>query len=234
MKFYGSIREVAEILYKIGGSACSVSTGVRSTVPTRMPDGVRECSFIVALDSEMTRIDINVDAYGKWNYLRSNSEFFAVQSGTTKLVSRNGALKQGRQADCKVSMMNVLSHSDLGEEFQKRVFKLSNVGEQAHIALVSCRWLCEPYEFMPSAHGNAKKNLTPYFRLLLVGLSSLLLRTKPCCARLQYLPFLSVLGRSQVFSKRQALCGRQTVQLARVRLYPGWLVIRVGHLGLPA
>ncbi|MCP4485723.1 MAG: hypothetical protein GY820_00060 [Gammaproteobacteria bacterium] len=80
LKFYSSMSEVAQILCKLSGSACSASVGIRSTIPMKMPKK-EECSFIVSLDSEVIRRDCSVDAYGKWVSSRSHAEFVSCENG---------------------------------------------------------------------------------------------------------------------------------------------------------
>ncbi len=85
--FVGSMLEAGQILYETVSSACS-SDAVRSDPPSRMPDGLTECSFVVQMDDSTTRSDLSVDSYGKWSHDRSVNELLVViRKGRVSSVS---------------------------------------------------------------------------------------------------------------------------------------------------
>ncbi len=160
LTFHNSIIEVAQILMEKTGSLF----GVPSSVPTRMPEGEKQCSYVISLDSMTNKLDCNVDSYGRWKKERSILEYLAVEHGNVVLVSRSGNLKE----DCADYEYRItrsdFSHPDLAGDLVKRIFKVNRKGESPHIALIAYKWMCDPYDFVPSCHGNAKKKIAPYFR----------------------------------------------------------------------
>ncbi len=161
--FVRSIAASAQAMYDRMSSACSENS-VRSTIPMRMPPNQRECAFVVSLERENARLDCNIDGYGKWKRNRSVIELLEVEEGRIRLVSEKGRLKKGYEDFEYKIVKSDYCHADLGDDFEKKIYKLSLKGEEPVMALITYKWNSEPREFSPTPHGNAKKNLTPFLQ----------------------------------------------------------------------
>ncbi|MCP4487941.1 MAG: hypothetical protein GY820_11570 [Gammaproteobacteria bacterium] len=159
-KYFASVPEAAQVLFdamKPSKPPLELDARICSVIPAFIPKKTRECSYLVNLEIGGNRRDLAIDGYGKWTCKRSSKEYFEDEFDQLKLVSRSGKMKQGIQNYDYVMARSDYDHADLNGDFSKRVYKLSKEDELAPIGLVSYKWICHPYDFSPSCHGNAKK-----------------------------------------------------------------------------
>ena len=99
-----------------------------------------------------------------WDSLRGGCERFFITDGgeSVALATRKGKLKLGTTWDYELKR-NMMKNSTVGKNFVRTVYRLSRRVGPPFVALITYKWHCEPYHFIPLPHGNQKKDNQPYY-----------------------------------------------------------------------
>ncbi len=131
-------------------------------VCSRVPNlcGSRNATFAIRLSSTSLK-DLPCDDHGKWTNKCSTSLYFD-QIGTRKDSSRR------KPDEYSLQVRQTTYENADAPEFRKKIYLAfgSNGASIGEFGLVAYHWICEPYEFVSSPHGNARKQSvqTPYQR----------------------------------------------------------------------
>ncbi len=111
----------------------------------------RNATFAVSLSSISAK-DLPCDGHGRWVPQGTTSQYFD-EIGTRKDSYRRKPDDFSLQ-DCQTSYQNADA-----PDFRNKVFLGldSNGNAIGQLALIAYHWNCEPYQFIPSPHGNACK-----------------------------------------------------------------------------